>query len=75
MPRLIDLQKRLPTRRSVWIRVSTDEVLVADVRSSITPRRFVDEKLRLALASEGLPDRDPHKHSAQDAGSAKSKAR
>ena len=37
--------------RSTGIRLGADEVLVMDSRSRMTPGQFVEEKLRVALAT------------------------
>jgi hypothetical protein len=51
MPRLVDLQKKLSAPRSAPTRFSTDEVLVSDARSGMTPGDFVEQKLRPSLQS------------------------
>jgi len=49
MPRLIDLQTRLPPCPEVTMRLSTDEVLITDIRSGMMPGDFVEKKLRLVI--------------------------
>ena len=52
MPTWSELQSRNQGARNASIRTVGDEVLVADVRARMSPGHFVEEKLRLALATE-----------------------
>ena len=51
MPTWTELQKRSCEVERKGSRVSNDEVLVLDARARMTPGNFVEEKLRLALAT------------------------
>lgn len=55
MPTWTELQKRSREVERKGARVSTDEVLVMDARARMTPGHFVEEKLRLALATDRRP--------------------
>jgi hypothetical protein len=52
MPTWTELQKRSCEVDRKGSRVSNDEVLVLDARARMTPGHFVEEKLRLALATD-----------------------
>ena len=59
MPTWNELQSRIQSIRSPTQRTGADEVLVADVRARMTPGHFVEEKLRVALATVRSPRRKP----------------
>lgn len=56
MPTLADLRGRLaPSPRPLTVSPGTDETLVIDTRSKMSPAQIVEQKLRLALlAGRGL---------------------
>ena len=54
MPTLMELQKRLKGKNGMHVRLSTEEVLIDDVRGQMRPGQIVESKLRAALQGEGL---------------------
>ncbi len=56
MATFAELQKRL-RRKTPKSQLSTDEVLVADIRGGLSPATMVDKKLRAALAVRGRRER------------------
>ncbi len=59
MPTWNELRTRVPNSRNPKVRTMGDEVLVADVRGRMSPGHFVEEKLRMALATERAERRKP----------------
>jgi hypothetical protein len=60
MPTLADLRVRLTSAsRGPNVPAGSDEVLVADSRSKLSPAQIVEQKLRQALNDSRAPSRGP----------------